>query len=106
MSFNQVKMNGNYTIRTIHTVKIEGYEIVVFPNSTSDQVMVKINEIPKKGITVTIFDINGKNLLKVVGTNEQLEFALEMKNIPAGNYLLKVADNKGNHLQTFQVIKN
>ncbi len=97
---------GDYTINAVHDIMVKNNKILVFPNPTKDIIKVRISNVPRGGLYVAIININGKVLLKNSGDNKQSEVHMDLGPFPAGNYLLKVGDNKGNHLQTFQVIKH
>lgn len=94
----------------IQTVGINNYpgitlSAVVYPNPTVDKVMLSIRnfEIPSYGLTVQLFDFNGR-LVKTFTVND-LDTEIDFSQYAATTYQLRIVDQK-TLLKTFKVVKN
>jgi len=76
---------------------------IVFPNPTTDFLTLKINSSKQIRYVASLYDLKGKliNILKI----ESTETRIEMKNLAAGAYFLKVYDTD-EVVKTFKIIKN
>ena len=96
-----------YEIQTVGINQYPGITMsaMVFPNPTSDKVILSIKdfEIPSSGLTLQMFDINGKQLKMMVIKEEQTE--IDLSDFAAATYQLRVINGK-NVIKTFKVIKN
>lgn len=88
-----------YVVNTVSInegVAVLANQIRVFPNPTSDMVNV---ESPVN-VHVTIIDIKGRTIGQVKNANR-----FSMKELPAGLYLLRITDHKGQLIKTTKVTK-
>jgi len=78
-------------------------ECSVYPNPTTNLLILKIGNYDKENLSYLLFDINGKHLEinKVMSGETQIE----MENLASGTYFLKVFDKK-KEVKTFKIIKN
>ena len=75
---------------------------VIYPNPTTDYVVLKITDTALENLQYTLFDLNGKTIAskKITTTSTQII----MKNISVGMYLLKLT-KKNQPLKTFKILK-
>ena len=75
---------------------------VIYPNPTTDYVVLKITDTALENLKYTLFDLNGKTIAskKITTTSTQII----MKNSSIGMYLLKLT-KKNQPLKTFKIIK-
>ena len=75
---------------------------VIYPNPTTDYVVLKITDTALENLKYTLFDLNGKTIVskKITTTSPQII----MKNSSIGMYLLKLT-KKNQPLKTFKIIK-
>lgn len=74
----------------------------VYPNPTQGKLILKIEYTENNLYSCQLYDITGKLLgVEWLTTNEAV---VEMENLPAGIYLLKVKENQKD-IKTFRIIK-
>lgn len=78
-------------------------ECSVYPNPTTNLLILKIGNYDKENLSYQLFDINGKHLEinKVMSGETQIE----MEKLASGTFVLKVFDNN-KEVKTFKIIKN
>lgn len=81
----------------------EQSKIRVYPNPTSEFINIELSQIQSSGVLLLLVDINGKEVFRktVISSIE----VFDMKNYPAGTYLLQVEVSK-TKVQTFRIIKS
>lgn len=80
------------------------YAIQLYPNPTNDYLTL-VSEYSSQISAVSLFDVMGKEVITPVLFNPSLTYNLvDMRNIPAGVYYLKVEGSKGS--QTIKVVKS
>ena len=77
-------------------------ELKVFPNPTSDFVLIQFNELVENS-GYTLFNLTGKVLESELLTSTSTK--LDLKNYASGQYILKLTKNSTQPLQTFKIIK-
>jgi len=78
----------------------------IFPNPATDYMNVEINKTTASDLSVQIFDLTGKSISSdkfSVAINTQFSKAFDLKNIPAGTYVVEVIN--GNRRSTRKVVK-
>ncbi len=76
-------------------------ELSVYPNPVSGKLYIKLNQKPQKELSVTIFNLEGRMLFTQKLSN--LENVIDMQNLNAGVYILKVTD--GDRLRVMKINK-
>lgn len=82
---------------------IQSEVISVFPNPTSQEVNIKIENANGKGMIVQFYDANGKLLMKETITQNHHKLGLE--NFPKGMYILEITQNQST-LINYKIIKS
>lgn len=77
-------------------------ELKVFPNPTSDFILIQFNELIENS-GYTLFELTGKILESKLITSTETK--LDLKNYASGQYILKLTKNSTQPLQTFKIIK-
>jgi hypothetical protein len=75
---------------------------VIYPNPTSDYVMLKISDTALDNLSYNLIDINGKAISNGSFTNGDSQ--INMQQLPVGMYILKVSQSN-QELKTFKIIK-
>jgi hypothetical protein len=75
---------------------------VIYPNPTSDYVMLKISDTALYNLSYHLIDINGKAISNGSLTNGDTQ--INMQQLAIGMYILKVSQNS-QELKTFKIIK-
>lgn len=112
----RVDGSGKYIIEgvqqpfEIQEVGINNYpditlEAMLYPNPTSNKVMLSIRkyDIPSYGLTVQLYDFNGK-LIKTIIVKD-LDTEMDFSQYAAATYQLRLMDQK-TLIKTFKVVKN
>ncbi|WP_339686308.1 T9SS type A sorting domain-containing protein [uncultured Nonlabens sp.] len=76
--------------------------VVIYPNPTSDYVMLKISDTALYNLSYHLVDINGKAISDGSLTNGDTQ--INMQQLAVGMYILKVSQNN-QELKTFKIIK-
>ena len=96
-----------YEIQVVGVNSYPGINLsaVVYPNPTVDKVVLSIRdyEIPSTGLTLQIYDLNGKFLKMMVIKDADTE--IDFSGYAAATYQLRVVNEK-QLLKTFKVVKN
>jgi hypothetical protein len=74
---------------------------VVYPNPSSEQVVLSLRDSVLTDLSYVLYDFNGKALSS--GLVQELETAIALQNLAAGVYILKVNQNCL-ALKTFKII--
>lgn len=74
----------------------------VYPNPADEQIHINISENDLKWIRVELFDLAGRKVLSKQITNNTM---LDVSNLLAGIYVLKISDERGEIVKTKQIIK-
>lgn len=73
--------------------------ISLYPNPTSDYTILDINSDISTEVTISVLDVSGKKVTedntKAIATGKQ-QIKLNLQNLPAGVYYVKVATDRGN----------
>jgi hypothetical protein len=75
----------------------------VFPNPTSDQIILSLSNMDRASFSYMLFDLNGKAISNAVLLNSSTPVA--MQSLSKGIYILKVNQNNS-EFKTFKIIKN
>jgi hypothetical protein len=78
------------------------FEMIVYPNPTTDLVNLKIDNYNSDYLSYSLFDMQGRQ----IGTNKinRSETQIQMNNLPSAIYLLNVFDSNKT-LKIFKIIK-
>ena len=97
--FHQSKL----MVTAVNDIQITGVEIKVYPNPTSDFVIIHFNKLIDH-LTYWLFDFNGKIIeQKNISGND---IKVNMTNCAEGSYLLRISYKKKQPLQTFKIMKH
>lgn len=97
-SLNAFKINldGDISSVDIFMNTITGIDIVessnfnIKPNPFDNQIVVSVGENIKSEIKVTLLNSTGDNILNLIISEQDREFAIDSSNIPSGFYFLKL----------------
>lgn len=78
-------------------------KLATYPNPTTDYVILKLKDSDLKGLTYTMYDIQGKAIAKGKALAESTQ--IRMQHLEAGTYILKV-NQSSKELKSFKIIKN
>ncbi len=96
--FHQPKLS----VTPISEFQNSGIELKVYPNPTSDFVIIQTNGLTEN-LRYLLFDINGKLLENELITSEKTK--MNLKNYSGGQYVLKLICNSNQPVQNFKIIK-
>ncbi len=84
-------------INTLSDPKVQ--YLRVWPNPSSDSFNISIANVKAKKLMIFIYDLNGKNIY-AKEVNPDMQFIWQPKNIPAGEYLIRLFDGKKEYSST------
>lgn len=99
INFGNIQKNMVIEKPAIEAVAIkEDPKLLLYPNPTSDQVMVQYTLTNPKGRTnVSIYDLTGRKLKTEILSTPQGSVQFSTTNIPNGVYLIVLSDDNGRH---------
>lgn len=94
-----------YAITSLSNPELTALTLSVqtYPNPTTDKIVLDLNNIEPTGLSYVLYDLNGRTITNAVVNQTQTQ--IEMQNLAAGAYFLKVNKNNA-ELKTFKIIKN
>jgi hypothetical protein len=98
--------SGNQVAFEIFTLGINEkilLELSVFPNPTTDYLILKIKEKDYSKLSINLKDQTGKLLFS--SNIQSAEQKIDFKSFTSGNYFLTIIENN-NELKSFKIIKN
>ena len=95
--FDNLRMEG--LINSI--TEINSNEINVYPNPTSDYLMVDVADLNTEALTISVLSIDGKLIKKLVSKNKSNNVQINVSDLTAGFYILEVASQNKKHLTKF-----
>ena len=98
-------MQHAYEITTVSiNEKSKDLKISLFPNPTSNNVNINIEQFNSQTTKYNLIDLNGKLILK--GDLSNKNTTIDMEILPPATYFINVFDRKNNINQLFKVIKH
>lgn len=100
----EMDKDGKYMYSNIASTLFGKTISIVYPNPTSGNVTVRINNFVAESLSYKLLDVQGKTL----GANNitASETIIELNAFPAGTYLLNLIDKNNSITKTFKLIKN
>jgi hypothetical protein len=93
-----------YEISTVGMKETElTISLSVFPNPTTDQLTLQINDYNNEKLTYQLFDMQGKLLSSKVITSNQTQ--INMSDLPVATYFMIVMQ-ENRKIKSFKIIKN
>jgi hypothetical protein len=87
---------------TLAVINEEGTSVNVYPNPVESVLNIELNGKMAIKKTINLYDVNGKPLLT---KSAKGDIQIDMKQLTAGTYLIKINDEKGKELYDGKVIK-
>ena len=92
----------------IFTVGIKETELnislITFPNPTTDNLILQINDYNNEKLSYQLFDMQGKQLGNGQITAQQTQVI--MNSLPTATYFISVVNQENKKVQSFKIIKN
>lgn len=76
---------------------------LVYPNPTTDFIMLRVENYSTENLTYLLYDVNGKSIENKKMENR--ESTIPMESLATGTYFLKVTEGNKD-IKTFKIIKN
>lgn len=99
---------GNLTNSVGIDVPEHNLSINAYPNPTQNQVVLEMSATQDQGLSLMIFDVQGKLLKAPIERQElkgQNRFTVDLGNYTAGTYLFRLMNADGKRLHTIKVQK-
>lgn len=84
---------------TNHNISLD-----VYPNPTSDTLMIKVNLYNNEKLSYRLLDNHGKQL--VYGQVSEENTQIDVKSLPPATYYLNIVNQENKKVQLFKIIKN
>ena len=91
-------------ITSIEEVSELDMMVNIFPNPTSDFINIEFTG-NNTDMLVELFDMNGKEVSRVDVDAYQMETGINVSNMAAGGYLLRLTEENGKYVSTHQIQK-
>lgn len=88
-----IMMKANSCLVEIEDFSIENNNIQIFPNPTNSHITILLEENNSKNPSFELMDIIGKIHSVKTNSTSDLEFTMDLSNLPAGIYLLRIKNN-------------
>ncbi|MFH2142661.1 MAG: T9SS type A sorting domain-containing protein [Bacteroidota bacterium] len=92
----------NLTVVQVEKLDATNINCIVYPNPTTDHLMVKIENFNKEKILLELYDVKGVKLFDKEVSNQITD--IDFSNYQAANYYLKVLLSGEKHY-TYQIVK-
>jgi predicted nuclease of predicted toxin-antitoxin system len=94
---------GSFTVSEMIVSKDLDFAITVFPNPSTDYVVLKVDNSKSKSLSYFLSNVDGKILStdKLISSEQQIS----LSNCAKGTYLLSVQNENGQVLKSFKIIK-
>jgi len=86
------------------SIETLNFDLLVYPNPTSDAITIKTNNGLIDELSVSIYDSDGR-AMDLIFLNSSVS-RIDLTNFRAGNYILQLKDRNQSTLRTFTIIKN
>ena len=83
----------------------ENMTITAYPNPVNDEILLQTAFSNEKEMTVFLYDIQGKEVLKQVLQEENGKYALNLKNVSTGLYVLKTTMQESGKTSFTKIVK-
>ncbi len=93
-----------YEFFALETSQIEpSISLSIFPNPTSENLNLHLNDFKNESLTYMLFDKYGKQITSVQICSQNTE--INMSDLPTADYLLTILDDNMRIVQSFKIIK-
>lgn len=76
--------------------------MAIYPNPTTDHVVISCSQTTEP-LSYTLYSANGQTISR--GTYTEGEEQIDMESLPAGNYMLQVANSDKSKMNIYKIIK-
>ena len=80
------------------------FNITAYPNPTIEKLNISHNSEELENLTVSIYDLYGRELIRKQLDNEEIE--IHLKNLPSALYVVSIRNSRGQMVKTFKIIKH
>jgi parallel beta-helix repeat protein len=91
----------NLVVTSITNSTINGFNLKVYPNPTTDKIVVDLGHAPQKTVIFRLYQRDGKQIRE--WQSKQRNTVMPVHQLPSGNYILKLSSGK--NLSTISIIK-
>lgn len=97
-------ISAPYIVTTIGLTEISGSEIKIYPNPANDKLYLVLNKDNNSFFKLQLFDLAGKEVLHEGITGKE-KLMIDLKNISAGAYLLKITGKERSLEKEIMVVR-
>jgi hypothetical protein len=94
---------GDITVTSTRTDEFTEMNINVYPNPAGEFVNIDVEGKPNEILTVELFSLSGEKVLIRKDFRTEKYQQLQLKDLPAGTYILKIINNE--KVKTYKIVK-
>lgn len=104
---NMIDIDGSARLSKVVPVRLNNNlsNAIVYPNPTKDKLNIKLYEALQSNSTLQVADVAGRIVKTQSVSATQLNIGLDVKNLPAGRYFIKISNSKQVINQSFVVMQ-
>lgn len=95
----------NYNVTAITTQVLQGFDVNVFPNPTSDYITVGWITNKENTLYITLFDLAGKMISQKSYSAADEKVSINLSQLASAQYLLEVKDKTNSATKIFRIEK-
>lgn len=80
------------------------WDVEVYPNPTNAALTIALGD-DHPSCLLRLHDLTGRELQQIEAAENQQRLELRMDDLPAGTYILRIQDSRGERNATFQILK-
>ncbi|MDI3321465.1 zinc-dependent metalloprotease [Pinibacter soli] len=97
----EIELTGNISYSKIATLNFaEQTKFTIYPNPVQSMITIECNKQTSKAAGITIFSIDGKLMKQVKASNFGKKENIDVANLPAGQYILRMIPENGKVVNT------
>ncbi len=102
-----IDIDGKFTHSKIISVKLNNNlsNALIYPNPTTESLNVKLYEVLQSNSTLQVTDVTGRMLMQQSVKTNEVNIKLDVKNLSAGRYFVKITNATQIINQSFVVMK-
>ena len=94
-----------YNVLSLTNGKIEGFEVNVYPNPSSDFIVIDWTTDEKNMLYISLYDMAGKLITNQSYSAAQDKASMNLSNLASAQYLLEIRNKDNSIAKVFQISK-
>lgn len=94
-----------YNVTNITTETLQGFDVNVFPNPTSDYITIEWTVEKENTLYITLYDMAGKMISEKSYSESDKKVSINMSQLASAQYILEVKDKTNSATKIFRIAK-